>query len=145
FQRLNAAVQEFAPPKADGVVTHAERFRNTRAGPAAQRQKDGSRPVRLRSVRSPSHRFQRHNLLLRRHNRRLPDHALSLESIRRTDGIRKPLRWIAQSNLLSLRLLLQSDRHKLRRLARKARQSWRFPTGKSVITKRLGESMEGRS
>jgi hypothetical protein len=31
-----------------------------------------------------------------------------------------------------------------RRLARKARQSQRFPTGKSMIAKHLGESMEGR-
>jgi hypothetical protein len=29
-------------------------------------------------------------------------------------------------------------------LAREARQSQRFPTGKSVIAKHLGESMEGR-
>jgi hypothetical protein len=44
----------------------------------------------------------------------------------------------------SVRAGEQDGRHKQRRLARKARQSQRFPTGKSVIAKRLGESMEGR-
>jgi hypothetical protein len=39
----------------------------------------------------------------------------------------------------------QGGGHKLRRLARKARESRRFRTGKSVIAKRFGESMEGRS
>ena len=39
----------------------------------------------------------------------------------------------------------QGGRHKLRRLARRARQSRRFPTGKSVIAKHLGESVEERS
>ena len=45
----------------------------------------------------------------------------------------------------SVRAGEQRGRHKLRRLARKGRQSRRFPTGKSVIAKHLGESMEGRS
>ncbi len=45
----------------------------------------------------------------------------------------------------SVRAGEQSGRHKLRRLARKARQFRRFPMGKSVIAKRLGDSMEGRS
>jgi hypothetical protein len=45
----------------------------------------------------------------------------------------------------SVRAGEESGRHKLRRLARKARQSRRFPTGKSVIAKHLAESMEGRS
>ena len=44
----------------------------------------------------------------------------------------------------SVRAGEQGGRHKLRRLARKARQSQRFPTGKSVIAKHLGESIEGR-
>jgi hypothetical protein len=42
------------------------------------------------------------------------------------------------------RSVRQGGRYKLRRLAREARQSQRFPTGKSVIAKHLGESMEGR-
>jgi len=45
----------------------------------------------------------------------------------------------------SVRAGEQGGRHKLRRLARKARQSRRFPTVKSVIAKHLRESMEGRS
>ncbi len=45
----------------------------------------------------------------------------------------------------SVRAGEQRGRRKLRRLARKGRQSRRFPTGKSVIAKHLGESMEGRS
>jgi hypothetical protein len=44
----------------------------------------------------------------------------------------------------SVRAGEKGGRHKLRRLARKARQSQRFPTGKSVIAKHLGESIEGR-
>ena len=44
----------------------------------------------------------------------------------------------------SVRAGEQGGRRKLRRLVRKAKQSRRFPTGKSVIAKHLGESMEGR-
>ena len=40
----------------------------------------------------------------------------------------------------SVRAGEQSGRHKLRRLARKARQSRRFLTGKSVIAKHLGRA-----
>ena len=45
----------------------------------------------------------------------------------------------------SVRAGEQGGHHKMRRLARKARQSRRFPTRKSVIAKYLGERMEGRS
>ena len=45
----------------------------------------------------------------------------------------------------SVRAGEQGGRHKLRRLARKARQSRRFLTGKSVIAKHRAESTEGRS
>ena len=45
----------------------------------------------------------------------------------------------------SVRAGEQGGRRKLRRLVRKAKQSRRFPTGKSVIAKHLWESMEGRS
>jgi hypothetical protein len=45
----------------------------------------------------------------------------------------------------SVRARDQGGRSKLRRLARKARQSRRLPMAKSVIAKHLGEGMEGRS
>jgi hypothetical protein len=45
----------------------------------------------------------------------------------------------------SVRAGEQGGRHKLRRSARKARQSQRFPMGKSVISRPLGESVDGRS
>ena len=44
----------------------------------------------------------------------------------------------------SVRAGEQGGRHKLPGLARKARRSRRFLTGKSLIAKHLGESMEGR-
>ena len=45
----------------------------------------------------------------------------------------------------SVRLGEQGGRHKLPGLGRKSRRSRRFLTGKSLIAKHLGESMEGQT
>jgi hypothetical protein len=50
LQRFNAAPHEIAAPEPNGVLTHAERFGNTSARPARQRQQHGAGAIRLAAI-----------------------------------------------------------------------------------------------
>jgi hypothetical protein len=86
FQGLNAAVHELAAPKAHGVFANPKGLGKVRVRPTPKRQENGSRPIRLSTVRSHRFRFQRRYLLLRRTNWRFTRHAPSPESPRRTES-----------------------------------------------------------
>ena len=81
---LDAATEKIAPPEADGILAHAKHLGDPRAGPALERQQDGTRPISLAPLARRRQRFERRNLLFvcldRRFARHVPPPRISAKT-----------------------------------------------------------------